>query len=241
MKKPVIVLAILFVATLSYAMDIEIVDPSLTQKEFKDFVKEAGYALSFNPMSPAEPLGITGFDVGLEVVMTDISDSESYWKKIVDESDIDSIIPVPRLHLQKGLPLNIDIGAIFAAVPDSNISLWGIEAKYAILKGTTVTPALSVRAAFSKLQGVDDIDLSTLSLDALISKGFLMLTPYGGVSAVLVSGSESTDIVRLKDEDEFVYRILGGIQFSPFPLTSINLEVAFGETVQGGIKAGLRF
>ena len=38
-----------------------------------------------------------------------------------------SFLPVPRLHLQKGLPGRIDIGAMFSSVPDSNIKVWGAE------------------------------------------------------------------------------------------------------------------
>ncbi len=241
MKKLILVLSILLYAASSIAMDIKIMDPTLTQNEFESFVKEFGYALTFNPMAPAEPLNITGFDIGLEMVVSDISDSKGYWKGLVKGTDIDSYIPIPRIHVQKGLPLNIDVGAMVVVVPDSNIQLWGLEAKYAILKGTAVTPALAVRTSFSQLQGVDDVDLNTLSLDALISKGFLSLTPYGGVSIVRVSGSENSDTVTLEDEDEFIYRIIGGLQFTPFPLFKINLEVSYGETIQGGIKTGIRF
>lgn len=243
MKKQLVLIFILLCTSYASAMDIEIIDPTITQNEFKSFVKEFGYSLTFNPMAPAEPLGITGFDVGVEIVVSDISDSEGYWKKMVKGTDIDSFIPVPRLHAQKGLPFDIDVGAMLVTVPDSNIQLWGLEVKYAILKGTAVTPAFAVRAAYSQLQGVDDIDLNTLSLDALVSKGFLMLTPYGGVSIVRVSGSETSDdvSVSLDDEDEFIYRILGGLQYTPFPLLKVNLEVSYGETIQAGVKAGIRF
>jgi len=240
MKKYTLMLVLLSLTSLTMAKDIEFTD-AITQGDFKNFVKEFGTALLFNPMAPAEPLGITGFDASVEMVITDINDQEQYWQKLVDDNDPYSFLAVPRLHVQKGLPFNIDVGAMYLAVPNSNIKLWGIEAKYAILEGSMVTPAVSVRASYSQLLGVDDVDLNTQSLDLLVSKGFLMFTPYGGVSMIRVNGSENSELVTLGDVNETSYRALAGIQFSPLPLLIINGEISFGDIEQYGLKIGFRF
>jgi DNA polymerase (family 10) len=47
-----------------------------------------------------------------------------------------------------GLPfIPIDIGAVYAKVPDSEIEYWGAELKWAIIRGGTVTPAVAMRMA----------------------------------------------------------------------------------------------
>ncbi len=240
MKKYTLMLVLLSLTSLATAKDIEFTD-AITQGDFNNFVKEFGTALLFNPMAPAEPLGITGFDASVEIVVTDINDQEQYWQKLVDDNNPYSFLAVPRLHVQKGLPFNIDVGAMYMAVPNSNIKLWGIEAKYAILEGSMVTPAVSVRASYSQLLGVDDVDLNTQSLDLLVSKGFLMFTPYGGVSLIRVNGSENSELVTLGDVNETSYRALAGIQFSPLPLVTINGEISFGDIEQYGLKIGFRF
>ena len=240
MKKIIGIIVLLLVAHFVSAKDIEITDV-ITQDDFKEFTKEFGSALLFSPMAPAEPLGITGFDVSLEMVITDISDDKIFWENMVDDGDPYSFLPVPRLHVQKGLPFNIDVGAMYVAMPNTNIKLWGLEAKYAILEGSMVTPALSVRASYSKLQGVDDIDVDTQSLDVLVSKGFLMFTPYAGASLTKINASENSTLVTLDDVNETGYRGLAGLQFSPFPLLIINGEISYGETMQYGLKIGFRF
>jgi hypothetical protein len=240
MKKVLATIALLSATGLASASDIKFTD-EITQGDFKEFVKELGTAVLFNPMSPAEPLGIFGFDVSVETVITDISEGENYWKKLVDDNDPFSYLPAPRLHVQKGLPFNIDVGAMYVTVLGSNIKLWGLEAKYAILEGTTLTPALSVRGSYSQLQGVDEIELSTQSLDVLVSKGILMLTPYAGASIIRIQGSENSNLVDLEQENEIGYRALAGVQFSPLPLFVINGEVSIGETTQIGLKLGLRW
>jgi hypothetical protein len=233
-------LILLFITSVASAKDIKIYQ-TIAQSEFDQFIEEFGASLFFNPMAPAEPLGMTGFDVGLEAVATDISDSESYWRKLVEDSDPDSYLVVPRLHVQKGFPFNIDIGAMFVEVPDSNIAVWGVEAKYAILSGTVATPALSIRGSYSKLDGVEEISLNTQTLDVLISKGMLMFTPYAGISGTRIEGRENSDLVTLEKVDKTGFKTLVGLQFSPFPLFNINAEVNFGDVTQYGLKIGLRF
>ena len=214
----------------------------LSQDDFTDFITELGSAVYFHPMAPAETLGITGFDVAGEVVFADISHQENFWKFMTEDNDTISFLPVPRLHVQKGLPGRIDIGAMFSSVPDSNIKVWGAELKYGIIKGGVVMPAVSARASYSQLEDVDDIDLRTYALDLLISKGFLMLTPYGGVSALRIEGSDESGLATgWKDVEENVIQGVVGLQLCPFPFFIINAEATFGEIPQYGFKAGIRF
>ena len=240
MKRILIMIMALLVTSLSYAKDIDLTT-GIIQDEFNEFIKEIGTALLFNPMAPAETLGITGFDVSVEAVVTDISDQEGYWHKFLGGESASAYVGVPRIHIQKGLPFNIDIGAMYVSVPDSNIQLWGVELKYGILEGGPIMPAITARVSYSSLQGVDELTLDTQSLDILISKGFLILTPYAGISVTRMNGSEQTPEVILNDIQETGYRVLAGLQISPFPLLIINGEISFGEIPQYGLKLGFRF
>ncbi|KAA0258551.1 hypothetical protein FHQ18_05175 [Deferribacter autotrophicus] len=240
MKKFYILFFILLFSVVGFAKDLEF-SQEILQSEFEDLSKEIGVALQFNPMSPAEPLGITGFDVAAELVVTDINEGKKYWKAIFNDQDPYSYISVPRLHIQKGLPFGIDVGGMYTYVPGTNIRLWGVELKYAILKGNVAMPAVAIRGAFSKLEGVDELDVNTQSLDLLVSKGFLMFTPYAGVTALRIHTKEHSDLVDLDDVRKTVFRALAGLQFSPFPFFVINAEASIGVVNQYGIKLGLRF
>lgn len=239
MKKLLPLIVLLSLSNFAPASDIKFTN-TIIQDEFKEFVNEFGTALWFNPMAPAETLGVIGFDVSIEATFTNVDDDKAYWKKVFNNADTYSYIPVPRLHVQKGLPFNIDVGAMYVAVPDSNIKIWGLEAKYAFLEGSVVTPAVSVRASYSRLEGVDDLEMDTQSLDLLVSKGFLMFTPYAGVSIIRIHGSERSNLVSLTDVDETEKRALVGVQVALFPLI-ISAEASFGEVPQYGLKLGMRF
>jgi hypothetical protein len=159
------------------------------QANFRLLSEDFGSALSYKSVMPAEPLGITGFDIGVEVTSTDVSKSGAVLKQATNGGVDVTRLYVPKLHVAKGLPLGFDVAASFASVPSTNIKLFGAELRYAIIGGGVALPAVAVRAAMSSMTGVDQLAFSTKSLDISISKGFLMLTPYAGLGQVWVTST----------------------------------------------------
>src|SRR5450759_2287821 len=173
MKKNLSLLCVLgcFAQPVLAANNINLANFAGVQSDFKAFSEDMGSALSYKPVTPPTPLGVTGFDLGLEVTSTKMRNLAQ-----ATGSSMTNLI-VPKLHVYKGLPLNIDIGAFYSAVPSTNIKLYGGELRYAILEGGVALPAVGIRGALTKLSGVSQLDLSTKSLDVSISKGFAMFTP----------------------------------------------------------------
>ncbi|MFH2012233.1 MAG: hypothetical protein ABIJ37_05990 [Pseudomonadota bacterium] len=227
--------------TKARADDIEF-QLGITQSYFEKFSKELGTALSYKALAPAEPLGITGFDIGIEISATDIDEGADYWRYATNNADMPSMIPLPKLYIRKGLPFNIDVGAIFSKLPNSNISLFGVEVKYAILKGSAVIPALAIRGTYTQLLGVDQLDFKTYGADISISKGFLNLTPYAGIGTVWVS-SEPKNLpagISLNKENSTLMKYFGGVRFTVFML-NLTAEVEYIEVPTYSLKAGIIF
>ncbi|HWP34328.1 MAG TPA: hypothetical protein VNM66_01900 [Thermodesulfobacteriota bacterium] len=163
--------------------------PGMQQGLFRDFAAELGLGIAAYQARPAEALGFgvwPGLDVGVEVTAVNINDDRLYWQLALQGNDPPSYLPVPKAHLTVGLPLGLDLGALYSAVPSSNIRLWGAEAKWALLRGNVALPAIAVRGSFTSLEGVDELDMTTRALDASISKGVGPLTPYVGAGRVWI-------------------------------------------------------
>jgi hypothetical protein len=180
---------------------------TLAQQEFRLLSEDLGAALSYKPMVPAEPLGITGFDIGLEVSATDLQ-SEQSLEQATGKS-VPGVLPIARLHAHKGLPFGLDIGLSYSSVPDLDVKLWGGELRYAILKGGVATPALALRGSFTKVQGVDELDFDTRAIDLSISKGFAFLTPYAGIGRVWVTSTPH--VSGLTEEDFALAKYFAGL------------------------------
>jgi hypothetical protein len=195
-------------------------------------------------VTPAAPLGVIGFDVGIEATQTDMSKSTAAWSKATGSSSSISKLYIPKLHVAKGLPFGIDVAAFVSKIPTTNISLAGAELRYAILDGGLAMPAVAVRGAFTKLGGVDQLSFSTKSVDLSISKGFLMFTPYAGVGQVWVNSQAnvSSGALSLASTQTFTQsKVFGGINVNLLA-TNLALEVdKTGGVKSASVKVGFRF
>lgn len=207
---------------------------NLSQVEFGKLSKDLTAATSYKGISPAEPLGIIGFDVGVEVSATKMENSDLWRKAGAD----DSTLYLPRVHVHKGLPFGIDVGASLAAAPGSDIKLGGAEIKYAFVSGNVAIPAIAVRAAATRLFGVDQLDLNTRSVELTVSKGFLNVTPYAGIGKVW--GTLTPNVAGLRKETPDANKVFAGVNLN---LGLANLAAELDRT--GGnqtvsVKLGFR-
>lgn len=202
---------------------------SMTNSKFNDVVKQAGTVIAYRGIAPAEPEGLTGFDIGVET---------SFFK--VDAAVLDEVLsgntptylPVPRVHVRKGLPVGIDLGVSYTMVPDSNIKVIGGEIQYAIMDGSMALPALALRGHYSTLLGVDDLDLRTYGADVVVSKGVLFLTPYIGAGVLRTdgeyAGTNATLKTNLKDQSVTTPRVFGGVQIA-MALLRLTLDAEYAD------------
>lgn len=211
---------------------------ALSQSDFRLLSEDLGASLSYKPLIPAESTGVLGFDLGVEVTATRLANPEVLDRAV--SGDAPGTLVVPKLHLHKGLPFGVDVGASYAQVPGSNIKLVGAEVRYAILKGGVATPALGLRASYSALRGVDQMDLNTTGIDLSVSKGFAFVTPYAGVGVVRVTGTPHNvpglSRTRFSENKAFV-----GANIN-FALLNIAIEAdRTGDATSYGAKLGWRF
>jgi hypothetical protein len=234
------VIAALGIASPCFASDDINNLQALAQTQFKSLSQDLGAALSYKPVSPAEPLGLTGFDIGLELTGTELNHSD-IWKKATTSNSSPSTLVVPKLHVIKGLPLNIDVGAIYTSIPSTNIKLYGGELRYAILGGSVATPAVAVRATYTKLGGVDQLDFTTKGLELSVSKGFTIFTPYAGIGEVWVDSTPKGTGVTVTKESFQQTKYYAGANIN---LAVINIALEYDNTDSTNsysVKLGWRF
>jgi len=212
---------------------------NLSQSDFHSLAKDLGAALSYKPLESADPLGIVGFDVGVAVTSTSLTDTAAV-QKAINSGTVYNQLPLPTLRVNKGLPLDIDVGLLYSKVPSSNISFYGGELRWAALAGTAVSPAVAVRLTATRLSGVSQLSQTTHSADVEVSKGFAFLTPYLGAGEVW-STATPRGVLLLAQEKLTQSKVYGGVMFQ-FGLFNMDLEAdTTGGIRSYGAKFGLRF
>jgi len=211
---------------------------ALTQGQFKELSENVAAAAQYKGVTPTEPLGIIGFDVGLSVSYTGIENDKLFDLASKGDFDVPGLV-LPRLTIHKGLPFGIDVGGSLTGAPGTDIKIVGAEVRYALMEGGVATPAIGIRASGSMIQGVDELDMTNIGLDISASKGLTIVTPYIG-AGVLRTTSTPNDAQNLKEETLSQTKLFAGL--------NINLGFNFtleadktGDYTSLSAKAGFRF
>ncbi len=209
---------------------------SLSQDEFHRLSQDLGAAFSYKGVTPATPLGMLGFDVGVEATRTTIENSSLFRRAGGSEH---SELVIPKLHVYKGLPAGFDIGAFIAGSSDVGATLVGLDLRYAVLDDSLARPAVALRLSGTRATGLGGLNFGTLALDAMVSKKFALLTPYVGAGTARIQSRPHVD--GLADENFNRARVFGGANLN---LLAVNL--AFEAERMGGntsltAKVGWRF
>ncbi len=251
MKKYILAVLLVFIMAVPAMAKTTINLDLLNQADFKSFSEDFGMALSYQPVSPAAPLGdkLPGFDAGVEASYVKLDKGASYFQKMdaittaTGKGELPNALIIPRIHVQVGLPIiPIDLGVSYSSIPNSDIKLVGYELKYAVLEGGLAMPAVAIRGAYTKLSGVDVLDLSTKSLDISISKGILIFTPYAGIGEVwITSEPHSKYATSLKKEDITKTKGFVGTKMKIFPFVNLVVEGAFSNIKEYTARLNINF
>lgn len=206
----------------------------ISQTEFLSLSKDLAAATNTKAMEPAAPLGMTGFDVSLSSSLTK-TQAGSVWQT-VNGNQVDNLVQ-NKLSLSKGLHGGLDIGGFVSKGTNTNISVVGAHAKYALVEGNAILPAIAVRTSHSRMGGVSDMSLNNTGFDVLISKGFVGFTPYAGVGTVHTSAKATG-----KTDESFTQsKSFVGVSLN---ILLLNLSAEYDRTGKNstmGLKAGVRF
>jgi len=241
MKKIHHILAVALIAVAAVSVradDIDAID-RLSPSQFESFANDLVAALSYKSSAPAEPLGTLGFDLGLGVSFVRLENAESWG---VATGSTTEYLPIPKVSLSKGLPFDVDLGAFVAAVPGSNILVYGGQVQYALMAGNPVLPAVAVRGGVTRLSGVEQLALETRSVELVVSKGLFAFTPYAGIGRVWGDVTpNSATAVALQSLSPTQDRVFAGLQFG-LVIGSLSFEVdKTGDALGASTKIGLRF
>lgn len=192
--------------------------------------------VAYKPLIPSGSTGIVGFSVGTAVLVNQIRNRDVFAQ--VTGQDVPATVQY-ALRVDKGLPMDLDIGASVSKFVGVNQQVLGADLRWAALNEGTYLPAVSLRAAFSQLAGNDQLDLRTVSYDLAFSKTFAFITPYVGLGQVQVS---ATPNVAGAPADNFnLLRVFGGTSLTLRPMNLVVEVDKTGDAANLGVKLGLRY
>ena len=208
---------------------------ALSQQEFRLLSEDLGAAFSYKGVTPAKRLGPVGFDIGIEVTQTDVENSAVFAKAGAGDQ---SKILTPKLHVNVGLFAGIDLGAFLGGSSDLDASVFGMDARFALMEDTLTTPAIALRLSGTRTNGME-VRVGTVAADLMVSKTFTAITPYAGAGFARISAKPHD--TTLSDESFNKSRIFGGVNLN-LAIANFAIEAEkMGDNTSYTAKIGVRF
>lgn len=208
-----------------------------SQQDFHSVAQDVTAALDYKVLGPSAPTGLLGISVDAFGSYASTRDSGA-WQRLTGSS-VDAI-GIAGVRADKGLPLGFDVGVFYAAVPDSSAAVYGGELRYAILAGTFATPALAVRATYTRASNTGDFAYQSYGADISASQDLVFLTPYAGLGYV-VSNTRADAQFGLPNQDLDRPKGFAGLRFKLLLIEATAEYERLGPSNVYSLSGGLSF
>ena len=223
--------------------------------DFRALSSQLGVVLAPHLLTPADTLGYGGFQLTADYATTTIDSAGAYWRAR-EGSQTPSALTTVGIFARKGMwfpapALEFGVGAVHLV--DSHVWTGQLYAKFALVEGyhQLPIPSVSFRGAVSRMMTQRELDLTTVSLDLMLSKhvgvgGTWRLDPFVGYNILLIiprsevidptpnvdpleMGNENDALLNFvfKDQDDIIRnRIVVGAKLQYY-IVQVTLEADF--------------
>ncbi len=182
---------------------------------FVNLINQLGGALAPPLLAPARTTGYNGLYLGYEHTITGINGGADYWHRGtmgnpnggnqgLGTDQIRTNMPnqlfVSHFHARKGLPYGFELGLHANWLHDSTMVSLGVDIRWSLFEGfhsgVGYLPDFAVRGSVNTLVGNQQLYLTIVGVDAMISKpiqlgGMATLTPYLGGQGLMIFGDST--------------------------------------------------
>jgi hypothetical protein len=220
------------------------IDPSLTQEQWNRFARQVGEISAYKSLASAETIGKNHFMISIERSASPVDQHDLAWINTFAHPDEDcplgDKIILPLIRAKYGISDNMEIGIIWTKSLAANYGIIGGEFKYAFLQESKKRPAAAFRASFSALTGVADFNYNLASVDVLVSKKIIGISPYLGIRENLIMANETTSEVDLEREVLLATQGYVGVSYTLWRL-NLALEYNISNVNTLSFALGFRF
>lgn len=220
-----------------------VLDRELLGQSYRQLVMELGTMVANKPVTPADTLGMFGFDVDVstQFVLTEARDRKgepSPWSRAHRDEASAPYHVLPTLSVRKGLPLSTEVGANIGWIGNSSTGTFGGYGRVAVLEGYRPLPDVSLKLGYSGYVGNDDLDCGVLDLGVTLGSTF----PVGrlpGLNTGQISPWVTFTTLRVSANatvDDEVENDIGALRYSRTPEEEDDLAPIAIPQVGAGVQ-----
>jgi len=207
----------------------------LSQDAFLRLSKDLASVTALRALSPSVTLNLLGIDIGVEVGVTKV-DNTDVWKKAGGGA---TDVITPRLTIHKGLTAGFDVGASIGAASGAGIKTIGAIARYQFITPGLIMPGATIRLTATRDFGANNVTVRSLGADFVVAKPLVIVTPYVGIGTIRAETSAPNTLLSSVTVNRT--RTFVGID-ARLAFATVSAEAEkIGDTTTISSKLGFRF
>ncbi len=167
------------------------------------------------PLSPAETLGLNGFDVAYSNTFAFLSargnsiKDPAPWERVHADADPTHVLWRPGITVRKGLPLSLEVGGTWSWLAFSRQTALAGFARWSVFEGWENAPDVSMQLGYSGYVGNEELELGafdgslnfgyTFPLGYIIGINQADIAPFAGVGFMKANAAPRLSVSQQKD------------------------------------------
>ena len=210
-----------------------VLDRELLGQSYRQLVMELGTMVANKPVTPADTVGMYGFDVDIstQFVLTEAIDRKgepSPWTRAHRDERSAAYHVLPTVSVRKGLPLSTEVGASMGWIGGSSTGTFGGFVRAALFEGYRPLPDISFKLGYAGYVGSDQIDCSALDLSVTLGTT-ASLGRLPGMNSGQISPWATFTTLRVRANatiDEDIEQSIGALRYAKPELGDEEGDVA---------------
>jgi len=210
------------------------------REDFALFHQRFASDLYFYPRHGAQPLGWTGFEIWADVSADPGFGDQGFAATVLDGDLPLDALAIARVGVRKGLPRGFDLGLAYGRAVGGDLELVSGELGWALIRGGAVKPAVGFRFTGTRTLDAGDYELDQYGVELIASKGFAVVTVFGGAGVVRSESSLARPAGGRLSEETTDHVLFAGVTLKLL-LPRLTFSIEQGEETQGAVRIGFGF
>ena len=226
---------------------------ALDEAGFRSFSSDLGLILAPMALSTAETIGEAGLAFQVDHSFHSVDSNATYWQLADADGTVASSQRTTQFHIRKGLPMSLEVGAMWTQLWDSDLAAAGAELQWAFHEDYYwPLPDVAIRGFASTMVGNRQLQLFLSGFDILVSEHIgvmdvMNISPFFGYNTNYVIAStrlidatpgdltpaeinHTSPEFSFTDKTEITSRWLAGVRFQ-VGIVDLTFQKTFSQDV----------
>ena len=171
-----------------------VINTDLLGADYEVVIRELGTAIGSRSIAPPATLGLSGFEMSIDTVLTfpTFADTDSPWDRVAQDEVASPVMYQPGITIRKGLPFSLEVGMSGRWMGNSRQGVFSGFLRAGLVEGYKPFPDVALHLGYSGYVGNDELEVGVFDIGLTIGTKFAVGPGEGARNARILPFADVT-------------------------------------------------